>query len=95
MALSATGLGIRDHTQHSSLCPTRSDFFVVGVRMLGLEVALGLDKLVFELVKLRRSEALVAEDLRLDPIWSDSSNLVVHVPRCWHTEDIVKFYLVG
>jgi hypothetical protein len=47
------------------------------------------------LVELRWSEALAAEDLCLDPVWKDGSNLVVHVSGGRYTENVVKFYLVN
>jgi hypothetical protein len=54
-----------------------SDFLVavLGVACLGLEVALGRLQLVLELVELWRRKALAAENLRLEPVWKDGSDL--------------------
>lgn len=44
-----------------------------------------------KLVQLRRLESLSAKNLRLDPVWENLADLVVHMLARWNSEDVVKF----
>lgn len=50
--------------------------------------------IVAELVKLVQSwrrEAFLAKNLCLEPVWSNCTELVLHVGACWNSKDVVKF----
>ena len=56
------------------------------------QASLGSFTVFLELVELRGSEALLAENILLEPPWQDGEELVVHVRACWDGEDVVEFY---